>query len=73
MGIIESVDINVKILPLMKFLGSGIWLMGIGMVLRVTFDKAIKRGSKVEKVIHDVEKTKDEKYYEDLVEEELGS
>ncbi|UCD13300.1 MAG: cytochrome c biogenesis protein CcsA [Thermoplasmatales archaeon] len=65
-GEIESVEINVKILPLMKLLWGGMWLMALGMVLRIACEKKLPMERYIEK-----KRDKDEKHYEDLVEEEL--
>jgi cytochrome c-type biogenesis protein CcmF len=64
-GEVDRVDINVKILPLMKLLWGGMWLMILGMVLRIVSEK------KLPKEKHPEKKIKSEKYYEDLVEDEL--
>jgi cytochrome c biogenesis factor len=65
-GEVEGVDINVKILPLMKLLWGGMWLMAFGMILRITSEKKLSKDSELKKT-----KEKTEPYYEDLVEEEL--
>jgi cytochrome c biogenesis factor len=64
-GEVDRVDLNVKILPLMKLLWGGIWLMILGMVLRIVSEKKLPEEKDPEK------KIKGEKYYEDLVEDEL--
>jgi len=64
-GVVDRVDINVKILPLMKLLWGGMWLMILGMVLRIVSEIKLPKESDLEKNI------KSEKYYEDLVEDEL--
>jgi len=65
-GQVDSIEINVKILPLMNLVWSGMWLMILGMILRIASEK------KVPKEIYKVKKgDKVEHYYEDLVEEEL--
>jgi cytochrome c biogenesis factor len=71
-GIIDRIDITVKILPLMKFVWIGMWLMIIGMILRIISEKkwTIKRDIE-KKSVKDFEKIKSGDYYEDLVEEEL--
>ncbi|MCK4757329.1 MAG: cytochrome c biogenesis protein CcsA [Thermoplasmata archaeon] len=40
----NTVDIEVKILPMMKFLWGGMWLMGIGIVLRLILEFYPKKG-----------------------------
>ena len=65
-GKIDSVEINVKIFPLMKLLWSGMWLMILGMILRIASEKKLPKDSKLKKT-----KENTELYYEDLVEEEL--
>ena len=71
-GDIDSVVINVKILPLMKLLWGGMWLMIIGMILRIASYKKLLQTTTIEKMKDKNEKKiKSEKYYEDLVEEEL--
>jgi hypothetical protein len=66
------VDITVKILPLMKLVWIGMWLMIIGMFLRIISEKkwTIKQDLE-KKEDKGTEKTKNGNYYEDLVEEEL--
>ncbi len=65
-GEIDGFELNVKILPLMNLVWSGMWLMIFGMVLRIiSYKKLLKKGyvgKKEEKV---------EQYYEDLLEKEL--
>jgi len=71
-GKIESVEIDVKILPLMNLLWGGMWLMIIGMVLRIASEKKMLKQIDIEKKIdEDEKKIKSEKYYENLLEEEL--
>jgi len=65
-GEIDSVEINVKILPLMKLLWSGMWIMVLGMILRIISEKKSAKDGKLKKT-----KEKTEHYYEDLVEKEL--
>ena len=65
-GKIDSVEINVKIFPLMRLLWSGMWLMILGMILRIASEKKLPKDSKLKKT-----KENTELYYEDLVEEEL--
>ncbi len=65
-GEIDRVKINVKILPLMKLVWIGMWLMVLGMVLRITSEKKLTKEIDIKK-----KREIDEKYYEDLVEEEL--
>ena len=71
--IVESVDIEVKILPMMKFLWFGMWLLAVGMILRMVVE--IKRGgeAKIEIVngYDDIESDKDDSYYENILENEL--
>jgi len=55
------VDVNIKILPLMKLLWGGMWLMIIGMILRVFSDRKINRDRQINT----------ENYYEELVEKQL--
>ena len=71
-GGIDRVDITVKIIPLMKLLWMGMWLMILGMILRIISEKKLlKRRDLEKKKDKDVQKIKSGKYYEDLVEEEL--
>jgi cytochrome c-type biogenesis protein CcmF len=65
-GNIDSVEINVKILPLMKLVWGGILLMALGMILRIASERKLPKDSELSKT-----KEKNEPYYEDLVEEEL--
>ena len=68
------VDFEVKILPLMKCLWSGMWLMSIAIVIRVAVEKTTKSKASPEaekKEGHD--DSKDEKYYESLLGKELES
>ena len=71
-GEIDSVEINVKIIPLMKLVWSGMWLMVLGMILRIASEKKLPKERDIEKKRgKDEKKIKSEKYYEGLVEEEL--
>ena len=71
-GEIYSVRINVKILPLMKLVWGGMWLMVLGMVLRIVSEKKMLKEIDIEKKRDkDEKKIKSEKYYEDRVEGEL--
>jgi cytochrome c biogenesis factor len=66
------VDITVKILPLMKLVWIGMWLMIIGMFIRIISEKKwIIKQDLEKKEDKGAEKTKNGNYYEDLVEEEL--
>ena len=66
-GNIDRVDVNVKIIPLMKLLWFGIWFMAIGMILRIASEN--KLSDKTKEL--DEKKIKSEKYYKDMVEKEL--
>ena len=74
-GDVESIGINVKTIPLMKLVWGGMWLMAIGMVLRVATSekilpsKGITRRKRKGKLAD--KKIKDDEYYEHLVEDEL--
>ncbi len=71
-GEIDSVEINVKIIPLMKLVWGGMWLMVLGMILRIASEKKLPKERDIEKKRgNDEKKIKSEKYYEGLVEEEL--
>jgi len=71
-GEIDSVEINVKIIPLMKLVWGGMWLMALGMILRIVSEKKLPKERDIEKKRgKDEKKIKSEKYYEGLVEEEL--
>lgn len=71
-GETNSVEINVKIIPLMKLVWSGIWLMVLGMVLRIASEKKLSKERDIKKRRdEDEKKIKSEKYYEDRVEREL--
>ena len=71
-GEINSVEINVKIIPLMKLVWGGMWLMVLGMILRIASEKKLPKERDIEKKRgKDEKKIKSEKYYEGLVEEEL--
>ena len=71
-GEIDSVEINVKIIPLMKLVWGGMWLMVLGMILRIASEKKLPKDRDIEKKRgKDEKKIKSEKYYEGLVEEEL--
>ena len=71
-GEIDSVEINVKIIPLMKLVWGGMWLMALGMILRIASGKKLPKEWDIEtKRGKDEKKIKSEKYYEDRVEEEL--
>ncbi len=71
-GEIDSVEINVKIIPLMKLVWGGMWLMVLGMILRIASEKKLPKERDIEKKRgKDEKKIKSEKYYEGLVEEEL--
>ncbi len=65
-GEIEGIGLNVRILPLMNLVWSGMWLMILGMILRIISAKKLQREKYIEK-----KEDKVEQYYEDLVEEEL--
>ena len=68
------VDFEVKILPLMKCLWGGMWLMSIAIVIRVAVEKTTKSKAIPEaKTEEGQEETKDEKYYESLLGKELES
>jgi len=68
----DSIDISVKILPLMKFVWIGMWLMVIGMSLRVISERKLTKKQDLDSKKENVEeKIKSGNYYEDLVEEEL--
>ena len=68
------VDFEVKLLPLMKCLWGGMWLMSIAIALRVAVEKTTKS-----KASPDIEKkegqeeVKDDEYYESLLGKELES
>ena len=66
------VDFEVKILPLMKCLWGGMWLMSIAIVIRVAVEKTTKSKASPEKK-EGQEEVKDEKYYESLLGKELES
>jgi len=71
-GNIDRIDISVKILPLMKLVWIGMWLMVLGMILRIISEKKLTITQDLEKKKDkDGEKIKSGNYYEDLVEEEL--
>ncbi len=71
-GEIDSVEINVKIIPLMKLVWGGMWLMALGMILRIVSEKKLPKERDIEKKRgKDEKKIKSEKYYEGLVEDEL--
>jgi cytochrome c-type biogenesis protein CcmF len=71
--IVESVDIEVKILPLMKILWLGMWLLAIGMLLRIASEITTRGEVKIEslKKYKKAQKSKDDKYYENILEDEL--
>jgi cytochrome c-type biogenesis protein CcmF len=64
------VDLEVKILPLMKVLWGGMVLMSFAIILRVIVEKTTKRKTPVRRELDEPE-TKDDEYYETLVDEEL--
>jgi len=65
-GDIEGIELNVRILPLMNLVWSGMWLMILGMILRIISAKKLQREKYKEK-----KEDKVEHYYEDLLEKEL--
>ena len=78
----NSVDIEVKILPMMKFLWGGMWLMSIGIVLRLVLEFYPSKGKSSDKLaaakdeesraVDEPEPVeKDDDYYESMLEAEL--
>ncbi len=73
-GNLENFRMTVKIIPLIKLVWNGMWLMSIGMIIRIASGKKLKgekyrfteegKGGKRSKI---------EQYYEDLVEKELNN
>ncbi len=74
-NIVTSVDLEVKILPLMSLLWLGMWLMAIGVFMRLIVDytrpKKIPAGRVEKRAQMRAKKEKDTDYYEDLIEKEL--
>jgi len=70
-GEIDSVEINVKIIPLMKVVWGGIGLMTIGMILRVITEKKSPREKDIRK--GKGKDIKNEKFYEELLKRELNN
>jgi cytochrome c-type biogenesis protein CcmF len=72
---VTRVDLTVKTLPWMILLWSGMWLLAIGLVIRLIVDYTrpkINVEKRVEKRARMREsEEKDEDYYEDLIEKEL--
>jgi cytochrome c-type biogenesis protein CcmF len=72
---VTRVDLTVKTLPWMILLWSGMWLLAIGIVIRLIVDYTrpkLKEEGRVEKRAKMREsKEKDDDYYEDLIEKEL--
>jgi cytochrome c-type biogenesis protein CcmF len=72
---VDSIGISVKTIPLMKLVWGGMWLMAVGMVLRVLTSekilpsKRITRRKRTGKIAD--KKIKDDEYYENLLEDEL--
>ena len=72
---VESIGISVKTIPLMKLVWGGMWLMAIGMVLRIGTSEKILSSKRVtrrkmkEKITD--KKIRDDDYYENLLEDEL--
>ncbi len=71
LGEINTVQIEVKILPLMKFLWTGMWLLTISMFLRLIAEKKLEDHSEINKTYKDTNKIKNTEYYNNLLEKEL--
>ncbi len=70
------VDVEVKILPMMKLLWGGMWLMSIGIILRmvaefITKNKKSRPDNEDEPDVHEGDIVKDDEYYESMLEAEL--
>jgi cytochrome c-type biogenesis protein CcmF len=70
-GEIINVEIQVKILPLIKLLWTGMWLMAISMFLRLIAGRKLDEFSDIKNILKDIEKVKNDKYYDKILEKEL--